>query len=501
MKTKSRFIVLSIVLILAALACNLPGSSSNNGQLPDGLTENYSLPSNATLSGAFNYSSEQEAVIQNHGSPTRFLILFGEAARQETWIYDLTGYTVVFRDGVKVSEKSVDAVYKEGMYATTYSPNLFYEGMTVDEVVLATGKNDFMLTSVPELEHMRLMDMEGLTIGLVNDRVSYIETIPALTETQLTADDFFSLTPEEAANQGKHTYVGSFTVDGETYQDDYGELEFVFDGSGMQMGVEGYFLPFERIGQNQYYSETEGGITITITLEGFQMLYVSDGQQVILTRTDAAVQPPAGQDTPAAGLTSEELANQGKHTYAGSLIVDGETYEDDFGEVEFTFENGSMSMGFAGGVDQFERIGQNQYYSEIEGGVTITFTVNGFILEYGDYGDQSIQVRVDGSSSGQQPSTTSRTPEELANEGTHFYTSEVWIDGAAVVEDFGTIEFDFLEEEVLFTMDGETLLFNYFDENTYYSDVDGGISITFNLDGVVLFMHSDNTGVILNRQD
>ncbi|HKJ26852.1 MAG TPA: hypothetical protein VJ965_04360, partial [Anaerolineales bacterium] len=259
MSIKQKYAVILHSLVLVSLACSLPMLKSSQ-QLPDGLTENYTMPSDVVLNNPFSYSTAQQAVVQQYGSPTRFIILFGETARQETWFYDTAGYTVVFRDGEKVSEKAEAAEYREGMYATVHSPNLFYRGMTVDEIVLTTGKTKFMLTSLPDLDEMRLLDMEGLTVGLVDERISYVETIPALTETLLTPDDFLQLTSEEAANQGLHFYTSAVIVDGTTMVEDFGEIEIIFTEEELTFTYEGETILFNRVEPNRYYSDVDGGL-------------------------------------------------------------------------------------------------------------------------------------------------------------------------------------------------------------------------------------------------
>lgn len=382
MKPKTKYIVLIVVLMLAALACNLPGGSQSGGQLPDGLTENYELPSGTLLSGDFNYSAAQEAVLQEHGNPTRFIILFGEAARQETWFYDADGYSVVFRDGEKVSEKTEEAVYKEGMYATTYSSDLFYRGMSVDEIVLSTGRNKFMLTSVPDLEGMRLMDLEGLTIGLVGGKISYVETIPALTETLLTPEDFAQLTAEEAANEGEHTYIASFTIEGEGFQEDFGIVEFSFQTGQLTMMMEGDALTLNQTGTNTYFTEVDGGISVTFTAGGFNLI-MEEGTPITLTRTDgqaASAETSPEQPTPAASQTPEELANEGVHFYVAHYSVNGENFEEDFGEIEIVFYEEEFTFTFEGETILFNQTEPNQYYADADGGLSITFSMDGFVF-------------------------------------------------------------------------------------------------------------------------
>lgn len=191
MKRKHTLSVLLAVLVLTTFACSLPGMGGSADSLPDGLTENYAPAPGSTPLQPYAYSQDQQTVQQLYGSPTRFTIVFSESIRQETWTYDTAGYTVVFRNGVKVSEQTVKPEYREGMFATTYTPAIFSQGMGINEIVLATGRQDFVLTSMEGMvEEGRLMHLEGLSVGLKDGQVLFVETIPALTETPLYPQDF-----------------------------------------------------------------------------------------------------------------------------------------------------------------------------------------------------------------------------------------------------------------------------------------------------------------------
>lgn len=191
MKRKHRLPILLLVLLLTTFACSLPGMGGGADSPPDGLIENYVPDMDPSQLLGYVYSQEQMAVQQSYGPPSRFNITFSRDGRTDIWIYDTMGYTVIFRDGVKFLEEKVEVVYQEGMYATTYSPSLFYQGMGVDEIVLATGRNKILLTSMGDLvENGRLMHLEGLTVGLKGGQVLYVETFPAVTEKLLSPQDF-----------------------------------------------------------------------------------------------------------------------------------------------------------------------------------------------------------------------------------------------------------------------------------------------------------------------
>lgn len=320
MKLQIKYFLLLIALILAALACNLPilGQNSaqeggiqantgqgtdvqtNDGQLPDGLTENY-VPATSTFTNPFSYSADQQATLEAHGNPTCFTIIFTEANRQETWVYDTSGYTVVFRDGVKIAEKTGTTQYQEEMYATTLAPNQFYLGMGVDEVVLSTGRSNITFVTLKGLDKdTRLMYLEGLSIGLVDGKVNFVETIPSTTEIPLSQTDFTpsnqssnqspyntrgsALTLEEDANLGLHIYHVVVTAEGETYEEDMAVEVSFFDGGCEITLVENSDTgAFTQIATNQYKLSEADYLLLTFETNGFSWQDNSDGTLMIFT--------------------------------------------------------------------------------------------------------------------------------------------------------------------------------------------------------------------------
>jgi hypothetical protein len=193
MKTKHQLTIMLLVLLLAALACNLPGSNGYVNNLPDGLVEDYSIPLEAATLDIYAYSPDQIAVQEVYGNPTRFTIIFTAEGRLETWVYDPAGYQVVFADGDQITEQQTPPIYQENMYATIYTPALFYAGMSLDEIVAASGKADFVLTRVEGVvADGQLLHLEGLSVGVVDNQIRFVETLPATTETLLLPEDFSS---------------------------------------------------------------------------------------------------------------------------------------------------------------------------------------------------------------------------------------------------------------------------------------------------------------------
>jgi len=270
MKKHLEIIITSILILASAASCiNI---TIDKTTIKDGMHEDYQPPSSARLRGTFSYSADQSAVMQELGIPTRFTILFGENNRLETWHYDTRGYTVAFMNGTKTSERTVAVQYRDDMYATTYTPGQFYAGMRVDEIVLATGRDDFQLSTIEaESFEQRLMHLEGLAVGLQDDSINYIETYPAMTERRLTAAEFVPisvLTPEESANQGQHEYLVVVYENFELIESINTMVDVIFEDDQLCLTLEGDTTCFVHVAENHYQS-TEIVTNLYIILDGF----------------------------------------------------------------------------------------------------------------------------------------------------------------------------------------------------------------------------------------
>ena len=158
------------------------------------------------------------------------------------------------------------------MYATSFSPSQFYRGMGVNEIVLSTSRNDFLLTTFESDSIVgRLMHMEGLGIGLDDDRINYVETYPAMTERKLSAAEFTPVigrTPEESANEGQHEYLVVIYMDNELFDSYNAAIEMEFTDEKVCITENGEVYCFLRVAENHY--TTEDGLTqMALILDGF----------------------------------------------------------------------------------------------------------------------------------------------------------------------------------------------------------------------------------------
>lgn len=254
-------IFLLVTLFSLTVACNFPAllKQANN-------TDHQYI--------AYEFSSDQLAVMQKNGNPTRFTIIFNNDKRQETWFYDTSGYTYAFINGALIAKKEFSPQYQENMYATTYLPDHFSRGMGADEILASTGKTDFTITAVEGLgRDAHLLHMEGLSIGLVEGKINFVETYPALTENKLEPSDFvesadYIPTTEEIANAGLHTFLIVTYVDNEFIEEKKGHIEVSFEPDGVHFLDDGIATIYERVEPN-VYTDADDILRLTFILDGY----------------------------------------------------------------------------------------------------------------------------------------------------------------------------------------------------------------------------------------
>ena len=133
----------------------------------------------------YTFTPEQQAVIDQRGTPDGFLILFYDVlldagqeipVRQESWYYYNTGYEVTFKNGQIFSQADTEP-YPAA--ATSYSPAAFTADMSLAQVLAATGQDSFLLDPVEAelVPDSEMIYLEGLACGLVSGQLRTIESI------------------------------------------------------------------------------------------------------------------------------------------------------------------------------------------------------------------------------------------------------------------------------------------------------------------------------------
>ena len=185
-KKQTALLVALTSLLLLSLSCNLPFLAGNATQFEDGLVQNYQ-PAASPVS-QYTLSVTQQAYVDEHGYPDRFVIFFfdemlpdGEmySMRHESWYYDTRGYEIVFRNGDKFTERNGEAIQIEGLGRTVYAPQGFTAEMNLDALLTIRGVTGFFVQNIDDsLITGELIFIQGLAAGFEEGRLSYVETLP-----------------------------------------------------------------------------------------------------------------------------------------------------------------------------------------------------------------------------------------------------------------------------------------------------------------------------------
>jgi len=131
------------------------------------------------------YSPAQTRMIQEYGYPEGFYILFFqregidgdvEEGRYEEWNYYSQKVSVVFENGEQLELSEIPL---ETVLPTPYQPGSFSAFVTREQVAASAGLDEWLILPVEKelVPDADLYYAEGLTFGLQNGRLVYIETM------------------------------------------------------------------------------------------------------------------------------------------------------------------------------------------------------------------------------------------------------------------------------------------------------------------------------------
>lgn len=281
MKKKNILIVLISIVIVTSLSCNLPIGDRAVDSSPGPISNESESPSESQNISSYDFSDEQLTLLGEADYPTRFTIIFGENDRQETWFYDTLSYSYVFLNGNFIADKDTFVQYHENMYATTYLPDQFFRGMGLDEILATTGKEEFSITEIEGTgSDLHLLHLEGLSVGLSEGKIIFVETFPAMTERKLNSEDFinsevYTPTQEELANSGVHEFLVLIHLNGEFVNELEATLELILDNDSLITIENNITNIYRRIEPNKYQS-SDGARIVTVNSEGFVLKMEGD---------------------------------------------------------------------------------------------------------------------------------------------------------------------------------------------------------------------------------
>jgi hypothetical protein len=301
------------LLILVSLACRL---SSLGADTTDEIEKRLSgldtdtfdaTVGDLNLLAAVALSPAQRQVLLVKGQPNRFLLMFVDGMREETWYYDQFGYEVTFKNGDVYTEGNGEFSGDWMEIVTVYSPWQFNRAMGLNELLAISEAESFAIESLADTlqEELSLIYMKGLVAGLRGEDLLFVRTVPVgegartldipvsqpPTQNQLSAAD--DLTAAEQVHAGMHTYRTYCTYSDGTFEDYVGPVTWDFRDGGVYFEGEG---PFPRVNENFYgVSDQDGNFFIhfkenVITITGESHELDSGGEDVVVTYTCALTQ-------------------------------------------------------------------------------------------------------------------------------------------------------------------------------------------------------------------
>jgi hypothetical protein len=301
------------LLILASLACHLPFMHADDAdgiekRLPDLNADTFDATvKDLNLLAAVPLSAAQRQILLVRGQPNRFLMMFLDGLREETWYYDQFGYEVTFRNGDIFTEVEGNSTAGWEDIVTIYSPWQFNKAMGLNELLSVSKAETFTIESLAESfeEEITLLYMKGLVAGLRGEDLLFVRTIPIgegakildipvnqpPAENQFDADS--NLTAAELAHVGTHTYRTYCTYSDGKLEDYTEPVTWAFKEDGVYWAGDG---PFPWIKENLYgISDSEGKFFIyfqenVITITGEFIRSGAEDEQMLITFACAATQ-------------------------------------------------------------------------------------------------------------------------------------------------------------------------------------------------------------------
>jgi len=264
------------LLILASLACQLPFLSVDDvDEVEKGLpgldTDTFDATvEDPNLLAAAPLSSAQRQVLLVKGHPNRFLMMFSEGLREETWYYDQFGYEVTFRNGDVFTESNGDSSEDWVDFVTIYLPWQFNNAMGLNELLAISEAETFAIESLAETfqEDLSLVYMKGLVAGLRGEDLLFVRTVPvgegartlnipvAQPTAQSPSDAPGSLTAAEQTHSGTHSYQVYCTYSDGTSEELEESVTWSFTDEGVFIDEDG---PFPKVNINSYGVSDENG--------------------------------------------------------------------------------------------------------------------------------------------------------------------------------------------------------------------------------------------------
>jgi WD40 repeat protein len=176
-KKHKPFVILTIVWIVLGIVLVLIGLMLTQGEDPPLMIENAAYEAEDPLT--YRLSEDQRAIIDEHGFPDSFVILYVDGGRQETWFYFEDGLVIDYLGGIELQQGYDADMTDYDVGKTVYTPDDFVFGMTPGAALSAAGVDSFVMEPLEDelVEDGVLYFGEGIVLGFVDDELYYVETI------------------------------------------------------------------------------------------------------------------------------------------------------------------------------------------------------------------------------------------------------------------------------------------------------------------------------------
>ena len=286
-----KYLLILLLLFATSLACTLPfmgsgdeaqsGDVKSSGNTVDFTESENALPSvdtdsyvvrveNVALLEPVALSTAQRQILKVKGPPNRFLIMFSDGLREETWYYDHLGYQVTLRNGDIYTENGNGTPVDTVDFVSVYYPWQFNGQMGLNELLAISEAKSFAVESLEDTfqEDLSLVYLHGLDVGFKGEQILYIRAIPLgsgasnlpvtieATEAIGQPDSESDLMPIIQTHEGARTYQMTCMYSDGTSESYTDTINWEFSEEGLYFNGDG---PFPKIAENYYGLQDETG--------------------------------------------------------------------------------------------------------------------------------------------------------------------------------------------------------------------------------------------------
>ena len=131
-------------------------------------------------------SEDQKDLVASFGYPDTFTLMMDSETRYETWAYYIMNKAFSFIDGSFLEEIEMSEIDNESMVFTEFKPTQFKNGLLFADIGKILGEPNKKGDIDPDLlENAEIYNYsDQVIVGVQNDQVIYVQTLPALTSAE-----------------------------------------------------------------------------------------------------------------------------------------------------------------------------------------------------------------------------------------------------------------------------------------------------------------------------